>query len=58
MSKIKTIRAREILVGIGNPTVETMVTTTDGVVGKSAVPSSITRGSYEAVELRDGDTKR
>ena len=58
MSQIKSIHALEILDSRGNPTVEVVVTTSNGCVGKSAVPSGASTGEHEAVELRDGDKKR
>ncbi|MEO0790832.1 MAG: enolase, partial [Bacteroidota bacterium] len=39
MSLIIDITAREILDSRGNPTVEVEVTTSDGSVGRAAVPS-------------------
>jgi enolase len=56
--KIKNIEALEILDSRGNPTVEASVTLEDGSMGSAAVPSGASTGSYEAVELRDGDMKR
>ena len=61
MSKIATIeqvKGREILDSRGNPTVEVEVVLSDGTVGQAAVPSGASTGTYEAVELRDGDKKR
>jgi len=61
MSKIATIeqiKGREILDSRGNPTVEVEVALSDGTVGQAAVPSGASTGTYEAVELRDGDKKR
>ena len=55
---IKNIVGREILDSRGNPTVEVDVTLKDGSFGRAAVPSGASTGSYEAVELRDGDKKR
>ncbi|MBL7664677.1 MAG: phosphopyruvate hydratase [Bacteriovoracaceae bacterium] len=57
MSKIKSIRARQILDSRGNPTVEVEVTTQDGSFGRASVPSGASTGSREALELRDGDKK-
>ena len=54
MTKIKTIVARQIFDSRGNPTVETDVITTNGVMGRAAVPSGASTGQHEAVELRDG----
>ena len=53
MTKIKTIVARQIFDSRGNPTVETDVITSNGVIGRAAVPSGASTGEYEAVELRD-----
>ena len=58
MSNIKSVHAREILDSRGNPTIEADVTTSDGVLGRAAVPSGASTGSREAVELRDGDKDR
>ncbi len=55
---IKKIIGREILDSRGNPTVEVDLTLSDGAFGRAAVPSGASTGSYEAVELRDGDKKR
>lgn len=60
--EIKSIHAREILDSRGNPTVETDVTVenrADGrmVTGTAAVPSGASTGRFEAVELRDGETR-
>lgn len=57
MSKIKTVRAQEILNSRGVPTVLTRVHTSTGHVGKCAVPSGASTGSQEAHELRDGDER-
>jgi enolase len=58
MSQIAAIRAREILDSRGNPTVEVDVVTSNGVLGRAAVPSGASTGQHEAVELRDKDKKR
>ncbi|MEO8429269.1 MAG: phosphopyruvate hydratase [Verrucomicrobiota bacterium] len=58
MSTIVDIRAREILDSRGNPTVEVDVILAGGAVGRAAVPSGASTGEHEALELRDGDTKR
>lgn len=55
MSYINTIVARQILDSRGNPTVEVDVITDNGILGRAAVPSGASTGSYEAVELRDND---
>ena len=56
--EIRSIRAREILDSRGNPTVEAEVRLADGALGRAAVPSGASTGTYEAVELRDGDRDR
>ena len=58
MSTIVDIFAREILDSRGNPTVEVDVILEDGTLGRAAVPSGASTGAHEAVEKRDGDTKR
>ena len=58
MVTISDIKAREILDSRGNPTVEADVFLSNGVMGRAAVPSGASTGEHEAVELRDGDTKR
>ncbi len=58
MTKIDSVRAREILDSRGNPTLEVEVRLNDGVVGRAAVPSGASTGSHEAFELRDGDKSR
>ena len=58
MSIIADIFARQILDSRGNPTVEVDVITDEGAVGRAAVPSGASTGAHEAVELRDGDTKK
>ncbi len=58
MSAIETVKAREILDSRGNPTLEVEVKLDDGTLGRAAVPSGASTGTYEAVELRDGDKTR
>lgn len=58
MSKIASLRSREILDSRGNPTVEVDVLLESGSFGRAAVPSGASTGAHEAVELRDGDPTR
>jgi enolase len=58
MAIIKHIIAREILDSRGNPTIETKVELDNGAVAKASVPSGASTGSYEALELRDGNKDR
>lgn len=60
--QITGIHGREILDSRGNPTVEAEVTLTDTMsgrrfAGKAAVPSGASTGRFEAVELRDAETR-
>ena len=55
---IKEVNALEVLDSRGNPTVQVEVMTQNGYIGKAMVPSGASTGSFEAVELRDGDEKR
>ncbi|HEX7601572.1 MAG TPA: phosphopyruvate hydratase [Polyangiaceae bacterium] len=57
MSEIQSVIAREVIDSRGNPTIEAEVHTMGGV-GRAAVPSGASTGEFEAVELRDGDSKR
>lgn len=58
MSKIAAIKAKEILDSRGNPTLETTVTLEDGTMAIASVPSGASTGTFEAIELRDGDRGR
>lgn len=58
MSVITQVYAREILDSRGNPTIEVEVVLADGTLGRAAVPSGASTGVHEAVELRDGDSRR
>src|SRR3977135_674280 len=58
MSKIKSVKAREIIDSRGNPTVEVDVVLSSGAFGRAAVPSGASTGEHEAIELRDGDKGR
>src|SRR5271168_3534690 len=57
-TEIVEIKAREILDSRGNPTVEVDVRLRGGALGRAAVPSGASTGVHEALELRDGDSKR
>ncbi len=56
--KIKHIQAREILDSRGNPTIEADIILDNGVMGSAIVPSGVSTGTREALELRDGDKDR
>ena len=57
-AEIISVTGREIIDSRGNPTVEAEVMLADGTVGRGAAPSGASTGTYEALELRDGDKKR
>ena len=57
-SSIEKVYAREILDSRGNPTIEVDIYTKSGHLGRAAVPSGASTGEYEAIELRDMDSKR
>lgn len=56
--EIASIKALEVLDSRGNPTIQVEVVTEDGFSGVAMVPSGASTGSFEAVELRDGDKAR
>lgn len=58
MAKIKKIIAREILDSRAFPTLEATIQLGDGSSGTFAVPSGLSVGKHEALELRDQDPKR
>ena len=55
---IESVKALEVLDSRGNPTVQVEVVTEGGFSGIAMVPSGASTGSFEAVELRDGDAER
>jgi len=54
---IEAISAREILDSRGRPTVEAEVRLVSGAIGVAQVPSGASTGTFEAHELRDGETR-
>ncbi len=56
--RIRSIHAREILDSRGNPTIEAEVLVSGGAFGRACVPSGASTGVHEALELRDGVSKR
>ncbi len=54
MTKIASIKARQILDSRGRPTVEAEIWLEDGRMARASVPSGASTGKAEAVELRDG----
>ncbi|MCF7934938.1 MAG: phosphopyruvate hydratase [Synergistales bacterium] len=57
MGYIVGVHGREILDSRGTPTVEAEVWLDSGIVGRAAVPSGASTGTFEALELRDGGTR-
>ena len=55
---IKSVEAIHILDSRGKPTLQVEVITEEGICGVAAVPSGASTGSFEAVELRDGEKNR
>ncbi len=55
--RISKVHARQILDSRGNPTVEADVFLENRVMGRAAVPSGVSTGTHEAVELRDNNPK-
>jgi len=58
MSQIAKVQARQVFDSRGNPTIEADVITSNGILGRSIVPSGASTGVHEACELRDGDKSR
>ncbi len=58
MSKIKEIKAREILSSGSDPSLEVKVTLDSGVEGLASVPYGASAGTHEAYVLFDNDPKR
>lgn len=58
MSKIRKLAAREIYDSRGNPTIEVDTFLESGSMGRASVPSGVSTGTREALELRDGDMER
>jgi len=58
MVTIKDLRAREILDSKDDPTIEAEICLSDGTMAKASVPSGVSRGTNEVLELRDNDFNR
>lgn len=55
---IKSVDALQVLDSRGDPTVEVVVETVGGGIGRAIAPAGASRGKFEALELRDGDVKK
>ena len=56
-STINRVHARRIFDSRGRPTVEAEIRLASGVIGRGIAPAGASRGSREAVDLRDGGTR-
>jgi enolase len=56
-TRIKDIKAREILDSRGEPTIEVDVITENGTLGRADVPCGLSKGEHEALEVRDGGSR-
>lgn len=54
---IRSIHARRVWDSRGRPTVEAEVTLNDGAIGRAIVPAGASKGTREALELRDGSAR-
>lgn len=52
--RVTDVHALQVLDSRGDPTVEVIVITEGGGVGRALTPAGASRGKYEAMELRDG----
>jgi enolase len=57
MTKIAEVHARRVWDSRGRPTVEVEVINDDGTSGIGIAPAGASRGSHEAIELRDGGAR-
>src|SRR5918999_940655 len=58
MARIARLSALEILDSRGRPTLRARCELASGATALASVPSGASRGTAEAIELRDGDPKR
>ncbi|MEO8487126.1 MAG: phosphopyruvate hydratase [Betaproteobacteria bacterium] len=56
-ASIATVRARRVWDSRGRPTVEAEVALAGGATGRAIAPAGASRGTREAVDLRDGGTR-
>ncbi|WP_298985672.1 phosphopyruvate hydratase [uncultured Roseibium sp.] len=57
MTAITSVRGRRVWDSRGNPTLEVDVILEDGSLGRAIAPAGASRGTREAVDLRDGGSK-
>ena len=56
-TSISRVHARRVFDSRGRPTVEAEVTLAGGAIGRGIAPAGASRGSTEAIDLRDGGTR-
>ena len=52
---ITQVTGRRVWDSRGRPTVEAEVTLAGGAIGRAIAPAGASRGTHEAIDLRDGD---
>lgn len=57
MTAIRKVHGRRVWDSRGRPTVEAEITLKDGSVGRAIAPAGASRGSAEAIDLRDGGSR-
>ncbi|WP_311029088.1 phosphopyruvate hydratase [Mesorhizobium koreense] len=57
MSKIASVKGRRVWDSRGNPTVEATIVLESGAWGRAIAPAGASRGTREAMDLRDGGTR-
>jgi enolase len=57
MSRIHSVKARQIWDSRGRPTVEVDIRLEGGAFGRAAAPAGASRGIHEAIDLRDGGNR-
>jgi enolase len=56
-AKISSVKARRVWDSRGRPTIEAEIRLEDGKIGRAIAPAGASRGSREAVDLRDGGAR-
>ena len=54
---IKEVRAIQVLDSRGDPTIEVSIVTSGGGIGRAIAPAGASKGRYEAIEVRDADSR-
>lgn len=56
-STIAGVRARRVWDSRGRPTVEAEIALRSGAIGRAIAPAGASRGSREAIDMRDGERR-